>query len=83
MSSLDPGKRTGFEEALNALVPEASDHLEIVVRGATRSNFCETLAESSNPRPQQNLIYFDLSKLAKRRACKPGGGRGAARSEAR
>ena len=47
-------------------MPEASDHSEIVVRGATRSNFCETLAGSSNLRPHQNLIYFDLSKLAKR-----------------
>jgi hypothetical protein len=26
MSRLDPGTRAGFEEALNALVPEASDH---------------------------------------------------------
>ena len=47
-------------------MPEASDHSEIVVRGATRSNFSETLAGSSNPRPHQNLIYFHLSKLAKR-----------------
>jgi hypothetical protein len=38
MSSLDPSTRAGLEEALNALVPEASDHLKIVARGATRSN---------------------------------------------
>jgi hypothetical protein len=63
MSSLDPGKRTGFEEALNALVPETSDHVLSVACGATRSNFCKTLTESLNPRPHQNLIYFDLSKL--------------------
>ncbi len=43
MSGLDPGTRTGFEEALNALVPEASNHPEIVARSATRSE-C-----SSNP----------------------------------
>ncbi len=47
-------------------MPEAPDNSEIVVCGATRSNFCETLAGSSNPRPHQNLIYFDFSKLAKR-----------------
>ena len=33
---LDPGARAGFEEALNALVLEASDHPEIEVQGATR-----------------------------------------------
>ena len=43
MSGLDPGTRAGLEEALNALVPEASIHSEIVARGATRSK-C-----SSNP----------------------------------
>ena len=43
MSGLDPGPRAGLEEALNALVPEASNHFEIVARSATRSK-C-----SSNP----------------------------------
>ena len=43
MSGLDPGTRAGLEEALNALVPEASDHPDIVARSATRSK-C-----SSNP----------------------------------
>ena len=47
----------------------------------SRSAKVGTLASSSNFRYHQNLIYFDLSKLVKRRACKPGGGRGAARSE--
>jgi hypothetical protein len=37
MSKLDPGTRAGLEEALNALVPEASNHFKIVARGATRS----------------------------------------------
>jgi hypothetical protein len=35
MSGLDSGARAGFKEALNALMPEASDHLEIVACGAT------------------------------------------------
>jgi len=39
MSGLDPGTRAGLEEALNALVPEASNHPEIVARRATRSKF--------------------------------------------
>ena len=43
MSGLDPATRAGLEEALNALVPEASNHFEIVARSATRSK-C-----SSNP----------------------------------
>ena len=43
MSGLDPGTRAGLEEALNALVPEASNHTEIVARSATRSK------SSSNP----------------------------------
>lgn len=30
MSGLDPGRRAGHEEALNALVPEAPDHSESV-----------------------------------------------------
>ena len=34
MSGLDPGARAGLEEALNALVPEASNHSKIVARGA-------------------------------------------------
>ena len=37
MSGMDPGTRAGLEESLNALVPEASDHLGSVARGATRS----------------------------------------------
>jgi hypothetical protein len=43
MSGLDPGTRTGLEKTLNALVPEASNHFEIVARSATRSK------HSSNP----------------------------------
>jgi len=43
MSGLDPGTEAGLEETLNALVPEASNHSEIVARSATRSK-C-----SSNP----------------------------------
>ncbi len=43
MSGLDPGARAGLEETLNALVPEALNHPEIVARSATRSK-C-----SSNP----------------------------------
>jgi hypothetical protein len=39
MSKLDPGTRAGLEEALNALVPEASNHSKIVARGATRSKW--------------------------------------------
>ncbi len=39
MSGLDPGARAGLEEALNALVPEASNHSKIVARGATRSKW--------------------------------------------
>ena len=39
MSKLDPGTRAGLEEALNALVPEASNHFKIVARGATRSKW--------------------------------------------
>ena len=39
MSGLDPGTRAGLEEALNALVPEASNHSWNVARGATRSKF--------------------------------------------
>ena len=37
MSNLDPGTRAGLAEALNALVPEASNHFKIGARGATRS----------------------------------------------
>ena len=39
MSGLDLGTRAGLEEALNALVPEASNHSKIVARGATRSKW--------------------------------------------
>ena len=37
MIRLYPGARAGFEEALNAFVPEASDHAPIVACGATRN----------------------------------------------
>ncbi len=43
MSGLDPGTWAGFEEALNTLVPEASNHSEIVARSATRSNYSSNL----------------------------------------
>ena len=41
---LDPGAGTGSEEALNAFVPEASDHEIIVARGATHRNCCDPLS---------------------------------------
>jgi len=66
MSSLDPGTRTGYEEALNAPVPETSNHFAIVACGATSRKFCEPLTGGSNPWYHQNLTYFDSSKLSQR-----------------
>ena len=51
MSGLDPGTRAGLEEALNALVPEASNHLEIVARSATRSKCSSNLLGFRIPMP--------------------------------
>ena len=56
MSGLDPGKRAGFEEALNALVPETPNHVSIVACGATRCNFCDT-------RPRSDLFWDFRTKL--------------------
>ena len=54
MRGLDPGTRAGLEEALNALVPEASDHYEIVARGATRSKCGSNPLGVRIPNPTKN-----------------------------
>jgi hypothetical protein len=54
MSGLDPGTRAGLEEALNALVPEASNHPEIVARSATRSKCSSNSLEVRIPDPTKN-----------------------------
>jgi hypothetical protein len=54
MSGLDPGTRAGLEEALNALVPEASDHPDIDARGATRSNCITNPLGVRIPDPTKN-----------------------------
>jgi hypothetical protein len=49
MSGLDPGARAGFKEALNALMPEASDHSKILACGATHCKRYNSFFGRSNP----------------------------------
>ena len=49
MSGLDPATRAGLEEALNALVPEASNHPAIVAHSATRSKCSSIPMGGANP----------------------------------
>ena len=53
MSGLNSGTRAGLEEALHALVPEASEHSHIVARGATRRMYSRCALGGSNPRLHQ------------------------------
>jgi hypothetical protein len=55
MCGLDPGTRAGLEEALNALVPEASDHYWIVARSATSSECSNNSLEVGIPIPTKNV----------------------------
>ncbi len=57
MSGLNSGTRAGLEEALHALVPEASNHSHVVARGATRRKYSRFALGGSNPRPQPSTHH--------------------------
>ncbi|MGI9134946.1 MAG: hypothetical protein ACR2I0_13575 [Rhodoferax sp.] len=54
MSGLDAGTGAGLEEALNAFMPEASDHEESVAHSATHSKCDSSPMVVRIPEPTQN-----------------------------